>query len=110
MISLERGELFPRNPQVAKVFIATVQEDLMYEAIKLAQKLRNDGVSCEVDMKGRSVGKQLEYANVVKIPYVIVLGQRELGAGRVKIREMSTGRELETSLMEIGSKIQALSG
>ena len=66
MISLERDNLFPKSPMGAKVFIATVQEGLKQEATKLAQKLRDNGIATEVDLKTRPLGKQLEYANAAR--------------------------------------------
>ena len=39
MISLEKAKLFPKTKPVAKVFIATIQEDAVTEAIKLAKQL-----------------------------------------------------------------------
>ncbi len=108
MISLERADLFPKPRPSAKVFIAIVQEDLKAEAIQLAQKLRDSGISTDIDLKGRSLGKQLEYANSMQIPYLIVLGQRELQSRTVKIKAMVTGTEIDVSLTDIVPKLQSL--
>lgn len=109
MISLERGNLFPKIRQVAKVFIATVQEEVRNEAIRIVQKLRDDGIAAELDLKGRSLSKQLEYADGLRIPYVIVLGTKELESQLVKIRDMATRAETEIPLAEIAAKLSSLS-
>ena len=108
MISLERANLFPKTSLRAKVFIATVQENLKSEATKLAQKLRDNGVPTEIDLKGRPLGKQLEYANTTGIPYLIVIGQQELQSGKLKIKEMATRKETEVSFDNIVEKIQSI--
>lgn len=108
MISLERANLFPKTPQSAKVFIATVQDALKSEAIQLAQKLRDNGISAEIDLKGRPLAKQLEYANSMQIPYLIVLGPQELQSQIVKIKEMATRNEMKVPLAELVAKLQTL--
>ncbi len=108
MISLERANLFPKSRLRAKVFIATVQENLKSEATKLAQKLRDNGVPTEIDLKGRPLGKQLEYANTTGIPYLIVVGPQELQSRKLKIKEMATRNETEVSFDNLVEKIQSL--
>lgn len=108
MISLERAGLFPKARQAAKVFIATVQEDLKAEAIQLAQKLRENGIATDIDLKGRTLGKQLEYTNSVQIPYLIVLGPQELQSRRVKVKVMATGTEMDVPLADLVPKLQSL--
>jgi len=108
MISLERASLFPKTRPGAKVLVAAVQEDVRPEAIRLVQRLRNSGVSAEVDLKGRNLSKQLEYANSAQIPYVIVLGLKEIQAQTVRVKNMATRNEIEVSLVELPNKLQSL--
>jgi histidyl-tRNA synthetase len=108
MISLERSKLFPRNSQAAKVFIAMVQANLAGQAIELAQTLRANGISSETDLKGRNLGKQLEYVNAMHIPYLVVLGPQEIQTRLVRVKEMATREETEVPLSELVSKLQAL--
>ena len=108
MISLERAGLFPKARQGAKVFIATVQENLKDEAIQMSQKLRDNGIAADLDLKSRPLGKQLEYANSVKVPYLIVLGPQELQSRVLKIKDMATRAEIETSFDLLVQKIQSL--
>ena len=108
MISLERANLFPRTRRGAKVFIASVQDQVRAEALRFAQSLRDNGISTETDLKGRNLGKQLEYANSALIPYVIVLGPRELQSNMLKIKNMATRAEIEVSRTDLVSKLQSL--
>ena len=108
MISLDRGSLFPKTKPVAKVFIATVQEDVITEATKLAKQLRERNIPTQIDLKGRSLSKQLEYVNTSGIPYLIVLGRRELESQVVKIKNMFTRVEIETGLDEVVTRLERL--
>jgi histidyl-tRNA synthetase len=108
MISLERANLFPKMQQTAKVFIATVQDEIRPEALKLVQSLRDRGISTETDLKARNLSKQLEYANAISIPYVIVLGSQELKSQVVKIKNMATRTEMQVPISDLVSKLQSL--
>jgi len=108
MISLERAKLFPATREHAKVFIATVRENLVHEAIKLAQRLRSEGISTEIDLKGRSLSRQLEYVNSTRIPYVIVLGPKEIQSQRARIKTMATRIEVEVAFADIAQTLREL--
>jgi histidyl-tRNA synthetase len=108
MISLERGGLFPKTQQVAKVFVATVRDEAVLQAVQIVQNMRDNGISAEMDLKGRALGKQLEYADSLRIPYLVVIGPQELQSQVVKIKDMSTRKETEVPISELVSKLQSL--
>jgi histidyl-tRNA synthetase len=108
MISLARANLFPKMLLQAKVFIATVQQAIGVEALKLAQSLREEGISVETDLKGRNLSKQLEYANSALIPFVIVLGPQEIKSQVLKIKKMATRTEIETNFADLASTLKSL--
>jgi histidyl-tRNA synthetase len=108
MISLERGELFPKTRRGAKVFVATVRDEAIPLAIQIVQNLRDNGISAEMDLKGRSLGKQLQYADSVRIPYLVVIGPQELQSQVVKVKDMSTRIEVSVSITDLVSKLQSL--
>jgi histidyl-tRNA synthetase len=61
------------------------------EVIKLVQKMRKAGVSCSIEFG--KIGKGMEYANALKIPYVIFVGEEEVGKKKYKLKNMETGKE-----------------
>jgi histidyl-tRNA synthetase len=101
MISLERAQLFPEISQTPKVFVAAVDEQSRHKTLNLVMKIRASGISCDFDMKKRSLKKQLEYADTMKIPIVIVLGPRELEKGIVKVRTMKDHSEIEVNANQL---------
>jgi histidyl-tRNA synthetase len=108
MISLERANLFPKTQQGANVFIATVEQGLRMEAIRLAQTLRDNGISSDLDLKGRALGKQLEYVNSTRIPYLVVLGPKEIQTKMAKLKEMESGTETPVPLEGLVEKLRDL--
>ena len=74
-----------------KVYVVPIKETA--KAIEIAEELRKAGINCDLDLSGRSVGKNLEYASKMEIPFAILVGEQEIKAGKVKLRDMATGSE-----------------
>jgi histidyl-tRNA synthetase len=74
---------------IPKVLIIPIEEN--NEAIKLTRKLRKESISA-IKMNEK-VGKCLEYANDLHIPFVIFLGNDEVKSNKYKLRNMLSGKE-----------------
>ncbi|MFH1181978.1 MAG: histidine--tRNA ligase [Candidatus Woesearchaeota archaeon] len=70
------------------------------DAIGVSEKLRNAGINTDMELAGRNVGKALEYANKLQIPFTIFVGEQEVKAGKIKLRIMKSGSEFLTTLEE----------
>jgi histidyl-tRNA synthetase len=63
------------------------------ESMQVAEELRDNGIRCDVDLVGRGISKNLEYASSMTIPFVVFVGQKELAQKKVKLRNMTSGKE-----------------
>lgn len=107
MISLERSSLYPNPPDTPKVYVASATEDVFINALGIVRELRQMGIASDFDMKGRSLQKQLEYAHSMKIPFVVIVGSKELDRGTVRLREMETRTEREMGMKEVAKELRA---
>lgn len=78
------------------------------ECLKLIFELRNKGLKADLEMTDRKLKKSLDYANKLMIPYVVILGENELESGKVRIKDMIKGSEIEVCLDELGEKIKEM--
>ena len=90
----------------AKVYVAPVNEKVIDVAIKIAQKLRAENIPTIVDMMGRRLGKQFEFADKKGIPKVVVVGERDLAEDAVTVRDMNSGEQTKVKLDELTSYLQ----
>jgi len=90
----------------AKVYVAPVNEKVIDEAIKIAQKLRAENIPTIVDLMGRRLGKQFEFADKKGIQKVVVVGERELAEAAVTVRDMNSGEQTKVKLTELASYLQ----
>ena len=58
-----------------------------------AAELRKQGFRVEVDSRNEKVGKKIREATLEKIPYMLVVGDRDMEAGTVSVRTR-TGEDL----------------
>ncbi len=77
----------------SKVFVAYIGDENADYALGIANTLRSMNFNVDFEVMGRSISKQLEYANALKIRFVIIVGNIEKGAGKVKLKDMLTGKE-----------------
>ena len=68
------------------------------ESLGLANNLREKGLKVLIEMNNRKVKKVLESANKNNIPYVIVLGENELQANTLVIKDMANSTNIEVAL------------
>ncbi|RLI98573.1 MAG: histidine--tRNA ligase [Candidatus Aenigmatarchaeota archaeon] len=84
-----------------KVFVACASDEVRENALEIVFMLRENGIQTDFDLRGRNLTRQLKYADSLGIPYVIIVGKKELEAGRVKIRRMEEEEEAEIKIHEI---------
>ncbi len=66
----------------------------------------NDNLRIEIDGRAESIGKKIREATLQKIPYQIIVGEKEVEAGKIAIRKRD-GTDLgQMSLEEFTKKIQ----
>src|SRR5204862_4318993 len=76
-------------------------------AAAAAAALRDAGVRVEVDERTESVGRKIRDAELQKIPYMLVVGDREAEEGTVAVRRHSEGDE---GTVAIGEFVERLAG
>ena len=61
--------------------------------IKIANKLRSKGTNAEIYLNNKKLKAKFKYADKLKIPYVIVVGEDEIQSGKYTLKNMETGEE-----------------
>ncbi len=87
------GGDFPVWLAPEQVRIATVSEKQEEYAQKIAQILREKGVRAELDLRGDKIGSKIRLAQTWKIPYTLILGDREITQNQVSVRSRKRGDE-----------------
>lgn len=82
---------------VSQVLIIPMLDNLE-KPITLATELRKLGIKTEVYLNNKKLKAKFKYADKLKIPYVIVIGEDEIATNIVNIKNMETGEEKKVKL------------
>ena len=104
---MEDEGMFDQPKTLVKLFVSAVDKSVQRDALAIAKRSREAGISTEVDLMGRRLTKQLEHADSKGIPYVLVVGPEEVKRGKFRLKLMKTREEREVSVDEL---MQLLSG
>jgi len=74
---------------IVDALVAPLGDAAVTPALKLARDLRTKGIRSEVDTRGTSLKSQLRRANAVGARIVFILGDAELAAGSVQVKDLA---------------------
>ena len=89
-----------------KVFVIPVNKNLIPYALEISQKIRKEKINCIIDLMNRKLSKNFEYANSQKIPFVIIIGEKEIKQNKLRLRDMVTGKEELLDMKDIIKKLK----
>jgi len=104
-LALQTQEATVAADEGKRVLVLAVNNALKVEALKIAQQVRQAGTAVEFEVMGRKMGKALEDADKRKIDYAVIVGERELSAGAVMVRDLAKREQSIVPLRELTQKI-----
>ncbi len=81
------GGAFPVWLSPIQCQIIPISDKHLKYAQKIEKQLQEEGLRVEVDKRTESVSKKIHDAEIQKIPYMLVLGDKEMKAKKVNVRE-----------------------
>ena len=78
------------------------------EALKLVTTFREAGLKADIYPVSAKIQKQMKYANNRRVPYVVLLGDKELQEGSFIVKNMELGEQQTYDLSEPGLFISSL--
>ena len=97
---LETYGLIPETKTDTKVFLPLFDIKLYAYIQKIAKGLRTKGINTETQLTAIKFGNQLKYASKKNIPWVMIIGEDEINAKKVQLKNMETGEQNLVTLEE----------
>ncbi|MBQ3386690.1 MAG: threonine--tRNA ligase, partial [Eggerthellaceae bacterium] len=90
-----------------QVKVLPVSEKSMDYAKDIYGKLFDAGIRVELDERGETIGYKIREARQVdRVPYMLILGEKEMEAGTVSVRDRATDKTVTTTLDEFLAKVK----
>ncbi len=96
---------FPLWLSPVQVKVLPIADRFISYGKEVMKLLKENGIRCEIDSRTEKVGYKIREAQLDKVPYMIIIGQKELESGTVSIRKRDAG---DLGSIEIGEFIAAL--
>jgi histidyl-tRNA synthetase len=90
------------------VFMACAGDATRDEAARLAARLRRSGIGVVEAVGGRSLKAQLRQANSLGARYTVIIGEQELAAGNVVLRDMTSAQQETVSLSQLPQQLHKM--
>ena len=92
------------RPVVICVFNTTKTK----EYVQILKKLRSSNISAEIYPGEGKLKKQMEYANKIGSPAVILYGDDEIKTGKVTLKNLETGNESSIKIEDLANEIKKI--
>ncbi len=103
---LEEKNLLPASESGTKVLVSVFSEELGKESIRISNILREKGINTELWIDSQDkLDKQLKYASLKNIPYVLIIGPEEAKNNTATLKNMESGEQKNLSLEGIASEL-----
>ncbi len=97
---------FPTWLAPVQVKVLPISDKFETYARQVEEKLDAVGIRAETDLRSEKIGYKIREAQLQKIPYMLVVGQKEEEAGMVSVRSRFAGDEGQKTLQEFIDAIQ----
>ena len=106
---LEELGLFPEAiDQSLQVLCVNFGDKEALTSLKLVNQLRRAGIKCDLYPSSAKMQKQMKYANNRNVPYVVLIGEKEISDNSFVVRDMVNGGQTEYSLNNVDQFLKQL--
>jgi len=100
--TLNELDLFPTdNTQATKILLTNFDDIAQAHALTILGKLREKDIPSEIYPESAKLKKQMTYADKKSIPYVLMIGSREMETGIYSLKNMTSGEQKEVSIDQL---------
>lgn len=92
--------MFPTWLCPEQVRILPISEKYQDYAVRVEAELRKNGILCTIDERSEKIGYKIREARLSKVPYMIVVGEKEEAEEKVAVRSRFLGDEGQKSLQD----------
>jgi threonyl-tRNA synthetase len=105
---------FPTWLAPVQVKILPISDKFMDYAKDVLQKLKKADIRAGIDERNEKIGKKIRDTELMKVPYMLVIGEKEVNEGKASIRRQGKGdlgaRSVDEFLNEIVEEVKERRG
>ena len=96
---------FPLWLAPVQVKVLPISDKFLDYAKSVSDKLKKADIRCEVDDRNEKIGKKIRDTELLRVPYMLVVGEKEMNENKVAVRRQGKGdigvQEVDEFLKEV---------
>ena len=90
------------------VIICLFNKENIKDYVGILRELRSAGISAEIYPGEGNLKKQMQYANKISSPAVVLYGENEIKLGKTILRNLNTGKEISVEIKNLPNEIKKI--
>ena len=82
---------FPTWLSPVQVKILNISDNQLDYVYKVKEELENENIRVEIDVRNEKIGKKIREAQLEKVPYMLIVGDKEMEENKVSVRSRING-------------------
>ncbi len=103
----EQGMLSDEQPCATADVLVIPMTEKLEKAVETATLLRKAGLRTMLYSENKKFKAKMSYADKIGVPFVVFLGEEELAAGVLKVKDMESGEQLSEAPEAAASRMKA---
>jgi len=80
------------------LYLGALSDAAVPVVVEAATALRRDGITVDMDLLGRKAGQIAKHADAIGAAHLVLVGERDIEAGKVRVKRLATGESDEVAL------------
>ena len=97
---------FPVWLAPVQIKVLPISDKFMDYSKEVMDKLRKAGIRCEIDARNEKTNYKIREARNERVPYMIIIGEKEKTNNNISVRSRKNGEEGSTSLEKFIARVQ----
>ncbi len=99
------GGAFPAWLAPVQAAVIPVSQNFFEYAESVFDHLKNNGIRVQIDRRNEKIGYKIRDWETNKVPYMLIVGEKEMNSGTVSVREHKKGDQGSLTLEEFSVKL-----
>ena len=97
---------FPLWLTPTQVKLLPISDKFVPYAVNVLRQMKNAGIRAEIDDRNEKIGKKIRDTELAKIPYMLIIGEKEVAEGKVAVRRQGKGEAGARLIEEVIADLQ----
>jgi threonyl-tRNA synthetase len=101
-----KAPMLPLWLSPTQIRIVPISDKFLEDVEKIAKEIESHSIRVDIDDRTMTLQKRIRDAEMEWVPYIIVVGQKELESGMLPVRDRATGEMRKLKLKELIAEVE----